>query len=349
MARILLDCERMKYANTGLFEFCKHLGGALIRNKMASEEVGFYVFNKQKGYFGNEYQYIVHNPLHRLFIPPYRNIDVWHSTYQITPYKPTSRHTKRVITIHDLNFIYENKPAHKVKKYLKKVQRNIDSSDHIVTISHFVMDDLKKHLQIDHKPASVVMNGCNMEVYPDYDNPVYRPQKPFLFTIGSVIAKKNFHVLPCLLKGNDYELLIAGPVFDESYKQKVIEEAKLHGVLDRVHILGPISTQDKYWYMNNCSAFLFPSIAEGFGLPVIEAMRLGKPCFISDRTSLPEVGGTLSYYFRDFDPVQMQQVFTSGMQDFLVRQPIDAIIQHGRSFTLDGTAQGYLQVYRSLY
>ena len=57
---------------------------------------------------------------------------------------------------------------------------------------------------------------------------------------------------------------------------------------DRVIIAGPVSADDKNWYYANCEAFAFPSLAEGFGLPVIEAMNHGKPVFLSRLTALPE-------------------------------------------------------------
>ena len=59
---------------------------------------------------------------------------------------------------------------------------------------------------------------------------------------------------------------------------------------------------------------MFPSKAEGFGLPVIEAMMRGRPVFMSDRTSLPEIGGPLGFYWHSFDPDSMAGVFREGMQ-----------------------------------
>jgi glycosyltransferase involved in cell wall biosynthesis len=99
-------------------------------------------------------------------------------------------------------------------------------------------------------------------------------------------------------------------------EKEVMEAAKKFGVEDRVKLIGPATEEEKYWYYKNCEAFLFPSYAEGFGLPVIEAMYHGKPVFISDKTSLPEVGGDAAYYFRNFEPEYMQEVFKEGMRDY---------------------------------
>lgn len=348
MPGFLLDCEMMRYTNTGMFEFCKQLGHALLTNKQPNETLSFYVPDNLKGFFGPNEKYIANKGYHRFWMPGYKGIDVWHTTYQKSKHRPSDRHTKQVLTIHDLNYIHEQMPAKKIKHHLNVIQRNIDNADHITTISQFVMDDVQKYLRIN-KPASVVYNGLAPDIYPDHNSPAYRPERPFLFAIGSINAKKNFHVLPYLLKGNDYELVIAGPVFDAAYQAKLMQEAQQHGVTDRVKVLGSISGPDKYWYLNNCLAFAFPSLAEGFGLPVVEAMQAGKPCFISDKTSLPEIGGQYCYYFHNFDPVHMQQVFQEGLHDYQVNNRAAAIAAHGHTFSQSKTAQGYLDIYRSLH
>lgn len=347
MHQLVLDCEKMKNANTGLYEFCKQLGNALIRNRAEDEHLNFYVPPQLAGFFGEKEQYIIKKGLHKFWMPHHK-ADVWHTTFQSSNYIPSGKKIRQVLTIHDLNQLHE-KNNKKVKQYFKKIQHNIDRADHIVTISRFVMDDVKQHLRLDNKPVSVVMNGSDMETFPNFNDPGYRPSKPFLFTIGSVNEKKNFHVLPCLLVNNDYELIIAGPVFDENYKTKILAEAQAHGVLNRVKILGSISAQDKYWYYSNSLAFLFPSLAEGFGIPVIEAMSQGKPCFISDKTSLPEVGGKYAYYFHNFDAVVMQQVLTDGLHYYQTNNMGPEIKAHAATFTFDRSAQKYLQIYRSLY
>ena len=125
-------------------------------------------------------------------------------------------------------------------------------------------------------------------------------------------------------------------------------EAAAYGVSDRIHIIGPIGEEDKYWYFSHCKAFVFPSISEGFGIPVIEAMHHGKPVFLSDKTSLPEIGGKFAYYFENFDPAYMQEVFHNGMAHYESTQPAALIRQHAGSFQWKDVAKQYLDIYRSL-
>jgi glycosyltransferase involved in cell wall biosynthesis len=131
------------------------------------------------------------------------------------------------------------------------------------------------------------------------------------------------------------------------YKDKIMEEAQKHGCADRVTITGTISEYDKAWYYKNCEAFVFPSLAEGFGLPVIEAMHFGKPVFLSTHTSLPEIGGAAAFYFKTFEPEHMQQVLRDGLQEFQDKNLAQKTIEHAEQFDWQNTARQYLELYEN--
>ncbi len=245
-----------------------------------------------------------------------------------------------------MNFLYEKRRS-KHPKYIKRLQRLIDKADYIVTISETTRKDIEKYMDIKGKPIEVIYNGCN--IYSgDVEKPKVAPQKPFLFTIGTVLPKKNFHVLPCLLANNDYELIIAG--IRSEYEDTIMKEAIRFGVSDRVKIIGTISEAQKHWYLQNCAAFLFPSVAEGFGLPVIEAMYHQKPIFLSDHTCLPEIGSKYAYYFNsEFDEDEMQKEFKAGMDNFK-NGGIDKeeMRNHALHFSWETAAKQYWTIYEKL-
>lgn len=346
--QIIFDCERMKYPFTGLFEYCHQLGLALLATKVKQDEVCFYTQKKNEIHFPQKSKFLQQKSIHKFLFPRLKKaVDIWHTTYQTSWYMPPkNRNVKIVLTIHDLNFLYERKPEAKKIKYLKKHQQNIDKADHIVAISEFTKNDIIKHLKVT-KPITVIYNGCNVATFPNHNNPIYQPNTQFLFALGTVIPKKNFHVLPCLLKNNNFELIIAGKN-DADYKAKILAEATKYNVADRVHILEAISNEDKYWYYTNCKAFLFPSLAEGFGIPVIEAMNFGKPVFLSTATSLPEIGGQFAYYFNNFEHHNMQKVFKEGLQHYDLTKPNADIILHAQKFNWQTCALAYWQVYKSI-
>ncbi len=350
MNRVLIDCERTKYPNTGLYHFCLSLGNALIQQQDSNQEqFYFYVHPSRAHLFGKDQHYVLQHPLHKIFQPGTGKYNVWHSTFQNSYYRPYSKNTREVLTIHDLNFLVERKGANdKIKKYLRAIQKNIDRADHIVCISQYTRQTVLEQFSLHGKTPQVVYNGCNIHEFAGYNTPLFAPAKPFIFSLGTVLKKKNFHVLPCLLKDNDYQLIIAG-VINSSYKETITAEATLHGVEDRVKFTGPVTEEDKYWYYKNCLAFAFPSLAEGFGFPAVEAMYYGKPVFLSRLTSLPEIGGDAAYYFDDFDPLAMQLAFKKGMQHYLENNPAEKIKARAMQFSWPVAAKQYLDIYRSLY
>lgn len=342
---VVIDCERMRYPNTGLYTFCKELSMAMVRlYGMDNNKIGFYVPAGMEGMYGRDLYYRRRYPLDKLWLPHSKHYDLWHCTFQLSRYFPSR--TKKIITVHDLNFLYE-KTGDKQLKYIKRLQRIIDKFDRIVAISEFTRRDLLANIDVRGKDVDVVYNGCNI-----YEGklvePAVTPRAPFIFTVGTVVKKKNFHVLPCLLAGNDFELLIAG--ICSGYEQQIMDEARRWGVVDRVKVLGPVDEAVKHWYLANCLAFAFPSVAEGFGLPVIEAMAYGKPVFLSDHTCLPEIGGDMAYYFNhDFDPEAMQREFASGLDDYAGggKRPED-IKAYARGFTWDKAAKEYSAIYAEM-
>ena len=350
-ANIIIDCERMKYHHTGLYHYCYNLGKNLIENhNHDNEKIQFFLSEKEGAIFGKDEIYIAQKSWHKLLLPATGKTSVWHATHQDTDYYPQHRKVPVVLTIHDLNVLHNtNKTDLKKKRFIKKIETKIKRADHVTFISAFTKDDVQQHFNLNNKPSTVIYNGCNIVEIDTPVAPLNTPQIPFLFTIGTITDKKNFHVLPALLAGNDRLLVIAGITQSELYKQKIIQEAIKHQVEKRVIFTGSISENDKQWYFKNCEAFVFPSLTEGFGLPVVEAMFFGKPIFLSTHTSLPEIGGTVAYYFNSFDKEDMQQAIRQGLQHYHSTGANESIKARASLFSWKEAALKYLEVYRSLY
>lgn len=341
--------HRLKYHPfNGLYRFSIELGTAMSNLPQDDMRLHFYVPEKDFGIYGNNVSYIKHRSIDKFYKFGTGRFDVWHATTTLSWYKPFSRKSRFVFTIHDLNFLEEKERSEKHKaKYLKLIQQRVDRADYLTYISEYSRQEALKYLKINNKPGSVIYNGCNAPVKTEFTKPLYIPAKPFLFSIGLFMSRKNFHVLPALLKNNNYELIIAG-LNDMSYKNEIVEAGKSFNVAGRVHLVGAITEEEKFWYYKNCEAFLFPSLGEGFGLPVIEAMQFGKPVFLSTSTCLPEIGGDAAYYFDSFDPMRMQQVFDEGMQHYHSQQPSEKIKKRAAFFNWEKAAEQYLNVYRQL-
>ena len=349
MRKVLVDLHRLGgNPYNGLYHYCYQLGTHLASSQHSDLDLFLYLPKHKQGIFGPNVRYSIQKSRDKFYRFGTGAFDIWHVATTLSWYRPFNNKTKIAYTIHDLNFLEEEEYTNaNKKKYLALIQERVKRADHLTYISHFALKQAKQHLNVEGKPYTIIYNGTNIPAPPPYNAPTYQPSKPFLFSIGQLHARKNFHVLPSLLVGNEMELLIAG-LKDFPYTEKVLEAARQHGVSDRVKLIGPINDNDKYWYYQHCEAFVFPSIGEGFGLPVLEAMNLGKPVFLSTQTSLPEVGGTAAYYFENFDPEAMQKVYKNGMHDFRTHQRAEEIKLQAGKFSWTNAARQYLELYRQM-
>ncbi|WCT12685.1 glycosyltransferase family 4 protein [Mucilaginibacter jinjuensis] len=344
---ILVTFDSMKNANSGYFYFGKGLGNGLINNNHDRFHLEFYLHQRTAYRFDDKVDILQLSKWHQLYFPNRNKYDLVHITDDMCRLNPAWVNAKKIMTIHDMNRVHvETSTPEEIEKYLQKLRKNIEQVDHIVAISQFVANDIQHYFPQTKDKVTVIYNGADALTVPDGYKPVVAPTKPFLFTIGLLSRQKNFHLLPALLQDNELELVIAG--IETPHVNVIIAEAKKFGCLDRLHITGPVSDEAKAWYYQNCTAFLFPSRTEGFGLPVIEAMHFGKPVFLSKYTSLPEVGGDVAYYFDSLEPAAMQQTFKNGMDDFLSRNLSWEIKQQAMKFSWDRAAQQYLQLYEQI-
>jgi glycosyltransferase involved in cell wall biosynthesis len=349
MKHVLVDMHRLKYnPYNGLYRFSQELGSAMSDMQDRELKLHFYLPPQCFGIFGNGASYVTHRSIDKFYSFGTHKFDIWHATTTLSWYRPFNKKTKFVFTIHDLNFLaeYERSTLHK-QRYFRLIQERVNRADFITYISEFSRQQANAFLNLGNKPSKVIYNGCNKPDATHFRTPAYVPKKPFLFSIGMFMSRKNFHVLPALLVGNDYELVLAGLNHYE-YKQTVMEAAREAGVLDRVKLVGAVADDEKFWYYQHCDAFLFPSVGEGFGLPIIEAMWFGKPVFLSTETCLPEIGGAAAYYFSTFDPDAMRHTFVKGMQHYQQTAPQQTIKDWAARFSWPKAAQEYMEVYKSL-
>jgi glycosyltransferase involved in cell wall biosynthesis len=362
--RVVIDLEKMRHMNCGLGRFCRYLAEELLNHERHAIEPVFFMPQKTVRYFQDgDVEHIDVSPwrkesvarLVRPFVLPFqrgRRYDLWHVTNQTSKYMPLDPSVPVLLTIHDLNFL--NDARHRtrpqaVARKLHDVQRKVDRASAIVTDSHYVAQDVAAHLRLDGKPMHVVPLGLPAPPAASTEAPAWAPRGRFFLTVGNCLAHKNFHVLlDMLARLPGRQLVIAGknetPYGDEL--RRLVADG---GLEDRVIMPGQVSDGDRQWLYEQCEAFMFPSLAEGFGFPVLEAMQCGKPVFMSRRTSLPEVGGEQGFYWDDEDPGHMADVVAAGLaaagrdSGFASR-----VTAHAASFSWASTARAYVGVYQSV-
>lgn len=352
--RIVLDCDLMKHPHSGLYHYCLNLGTE-VRELLQNDEIlemAFYVPPAEKESFGIGAKTIVEKRrFWNFFDPVIKDCTIWHAPFQsgrILPDKRKNPGIKILLTIHDLNPLHEGKSSDEQRKSLTHTQTLIDKSDALVCISDFTRNDVLKHCDVKSKPVYVIHNGTHKVHEPQLGPSSYRPLRPFVFGMGYINRKKNYHVLLPLLENDSIEMVIAGRLDEPDYVNAILQEARKMGVADRLHLPGPVSEGEKAWYFKNCLAFVHPSLAEGFGAPVVEVMQFGKPLFLSSATSLPEIAEDSAFYFQTFEKDHLKKVFEKGLTEYSKNGLADRIRRRGELFDWKQKAKEYISLYKEL-
>jgi len=344
--RILIDLSILRNVNCGLGQVALNYGYYFrdVYQAQEGEEITLMVPKKFMGAFGDKVKYVRSWKIYRVF-PQWiaAKFDVWHAIHQLSRWDPNAVHY--VLTIHDFNFVYE-KEGRKVQEYLHKIQRKVDRADRIVAISQFAKSEIEKYMRLSDKPVEVIYNGIErIDLKPE--EPVEGVVQPYLFTIGELKAKKNFHVLLAMMEHMpDKHLYIAGNN-STPYADEIRKEIAQRG-LTNVHLLGLVSEAQKVWLYRHCEAFVFPSLFEGFGLPVVEAMLFRKPVICSHETSLVEIGNKhVSFFEKGYPAEASAQLIRQAIEKSTDKTRKDAF-DYATSFSWTNHMQAYLALYRSL-
>ena len=368
--RVVIDLEKLRHINCGLGRFSLHLGRELLALADERFEPVFFLPRGAEAWFADAAP-LPGGRFGRLDVAPWRKEVVqrfyrplirpvmgrrafaaWHVTNQMSRYWPLDPRVPVILTIHDLNFLHEaphDEQFAMAARKLADIQRKIDRAAVIVTDSLFVAQDVTRHLVLHDKPVHVVPLGVPLPVPASTSRPGFLPPGPFLFTVGNCLAHKNFHVLLDLLEKLPGQRLVIGGKKATPYGDYLEREVAARRLGERVALPGEVSDADRQWLYENCEAFLFPSLTEGFGFPVLEAMLCGKPVFMSRRTSLPEIAGDNGYFFDAYDGAALAAAYWSGMGRYH-SDPAAAerAREHARSFSWQRMARGYAAVYASL-
>lgn len=350
LKHVLIDFERLKYPNCGLGQYSLNLARELGQQLSPNLRATYLVPKPLVGQFGATPNYLPVRSYFKKIRFTLPKADLWHSTHQDSEYGPRSSKAKILLTIHDLNFLTEKVPV-KAQARLQDLQHKVNGAAAITTVSEFTAQEVRQHLDLRGKPLHVIYNGVDLshlEHAPISECPKWAPEAPFFLALGVVTRKKNFHVLIEMMRHfPEYDLVIAG-FHDRQYVPQIHREIEKFGLEHQIILPGEVSGGIKTWLFQNCAMFLFPSLLEGFGIPVAEAMSYGKPVVCSNLCSLPEVGGDQAYYWRDFKAESMAQVAQQCWQDFQKnpREKAQSLIAQAKKFTWARAASKYIEVYQ---
>lgn len=352
MKKVFLETHNIKNLASGFGIFNYELIKSFAKLNHADLELYLNVKNpaKIRKEFGDSYKYKRYISLQRLNGWGVNGkFDVWHCMNQNTRVEPFFKPKKYIMTIHDVNFALDKegrKDNQRAKRFIKKLER----ADMLTYISEYAKEQTHNYFKVPPIEERIIYNGN--PITDIIDTTSYKPEvavdKPFFYTIGAFLSKKNFESLVRMMTGiADYNLIISGSNQGQyaDYIRSLILELKLE---NRVFLTGRVSETGKQFYISKSTAFLFPSIGEGFGLPAIEAMRFGKPIFLSNLASLPEIGGDAAYYWENFEPVYMKDFLFEKLSEFENNRTlhVQKLLDRASFFCWDKAALEYLKCYR---
>lgn len=353
MKTVFLEAHNLKNKFSGFGQFNYHLIKALSKQETPGFKMMLNVKDVAgiKAEFGSKFKYKRYQSIHRH--KPFRikkKFSIWHSLNQNIKIEPFFK-IPYVLTVHDIHFVSEGSTGLQ-QKLKAKFEEKLKRATAIVYISEFAKKDTNAHFNVPNVPEYVIYNGntiTDVSIPDSFMSGKIAPEK-FLFSIGDFSERKNFKSLVSMLKFlPDYSLVLAGNN-SSIYADQLSQLAEDLNIADRVIQTGKIGDDEKKYYLSKCTAFVFPSHREGFGIPPIEAMRFGKPVFISNNTSLPEIGGEHSFYWDHYEPQYMAGIIKNGMKKFENQEDFytNWYIERAKSFNWDTTAKEYIKVYQTI-
>ena len=369
--RIGFDAKRAFYNKSGLGSYSRNLITGLA-NKFPDNEyilytpgINYDLFEPSQECFQVKGPRKLH---HRLFRSYWRTfhlgrqlskdrIDIYHGLSHEIPYNFPKQQVKSVVTIHDLIFLRLPHLYRTLDRliYERKFRYSCHASDRIIAVSRQTANDVVEFFSIDPSKIDVVYQGCNpvfKSDIPIVDKEILRMKyllpKSFILYVGTIEERKNLLTLiKALHYGKiDMPLVVIGK--PTKYLNKVIEFIERHSLINII-FCDIVQNQDLPGIYQLADLFVYPSIFEGFGIPILEALYSKVPAITSKGSCFAEAGGNYTLYV---DPNNVEEMAAAIKKVLLDRELQEKMksegFRHARSFDEDKVSTNIMQVYQKL-
>ena len=290
------------------------------------------------------------------------NLDMLHCTSNTAPIRCK---IPLILTLHDIIFLEPRDKSNKsfyqdmgwryrrfvVPRILKKCKR-------IITVSDFEFNNIITKLQIPEEKMVMIYNGYNQWFKPVEDTELiyqqYIDEPGYFFFLGNTDPKKNTErtliAYSKYLEQSDVKRKLLMADLDRGYLEEIINRNDIGNIRDHIVIPGYIKNADLPYIYNNAFAFLYTSLRESFGIPLLEAMACGTPVITSNTSSMPEIGGPEVIMV---NPQNVQEITEKMLllekDDALYQKQKEIGIIRAQQFSWKYTAEQLLTVYEDVY
>ncbi|GIV80203.1 MAG: glycosyl transferase family 1 [Litorilinea sp.] len=285
-------------------------------------------------------------------------LDLFHATDFVLP---PSNARRKILTVHDLAFLfYPDAALPSLHHYLNVVvPRSVRRADHIIADSHHTARDLQEQWQVPAETISVVQGAVDHSRFRPITDPARLAavrqrygigDRPFILGLSRLEPRKNFvRLIEAFHQARQearlpHRLVIGGSkgwLYDAIFAR--VQEL---GLEEHVHFPGFVADEDLPALYAAAEFFAYPSLYEGFGLPIVEALACGTPVLTGDNSCLPEAGGPGALYVRAEEVESIAQGILQLAQDEQLRVRLrEAGLAHAAQFTWERSAQQLVAAY----
>lgn len=285
--------------------------------------------------------------------------DIYHFFNYIVPPKIEG---KVIVTVYDM--VYKLFPETMTRKNYnrldKELTRSISRADKVITISENSKKEILQYFDINEQKIDIIYPGIDNEIYTRKYNindekkvkQKYNLPENYILYLGTLEPRKNIiRIIDAYYELNnkikDIKLVLAGSkgwMYDDIFKK-----IKDYGLEDKVIITGYIDEEDKPLLYKMSNAFVFPSLYEGFGMPVLEAMASGVPVITSNTSSLPEVVGDAGFLTDLYNTKELADAIIEVLENEELRaKMIDKGLKQSQKFSWKKSAKKLIEIYKEV-
>lgn len=370
--KIGFDAKRAFYNTTGLGNYSRNIIQYLnqfypkneylffspkIKNSINFPNKNKSTIIKPENFFSKKFQtlwrsFFIKNDIKK------NNLDIFHGLSNEIPFGLQKIKTKTIVTIHDLIFIRYPKLYKPIDRYIynQKFKYSCKKANKIIAISEQTKTDIIEFYSIDKEKITVVYQGCSPIFYKkikDEDKnrirKKYNLPRSYILSVGTIEERKNiFAAIKAIAKGKiEVPFVIVGKA--TNYIYKLHEFIKSNNLTKQIKFIHNVDFIDLPAIYQMAKIFIYPSIFEGFGIPIIEALNSGTPVITSKDGCFKEAGGDNSLYIEPYNIEEIANTLKTLLSDKnLQNLMIEKGYEFVQKFREDNVAKEIMAVYEEV-